>query len=83
METKSTNFQTKTWNSRILLTVPEVAGWARVHPKTVYRWINDGKLEAIQFGPRTYRIPEDAVRKFLRKLGYANLVMPSGKGGKG
>jgi len=61
-----------TWNSRSLLTVLEVAEWARVHPKTVYRWIRDGKLEAIQFGPRTFRIPEDTLRQFLRATGYAD-----------
>ena len=59
-----------TWNARNLLTVLEVAEWARVHPKTVYRWIREGKLEAIQFGPRTFRVPEDAIGKFLNKNGY-------------
>ena len=63
-----------TWNARNLLTVLEIAEWARVHPKTVYRWIKDGKLEAIQFGPRTFRIPEDAIRKFLDKNGYSKSV---------
>lgn len=58
-----------TWNARNLLTVPEVAEWARVHPKTVYRWIKQGKLEAIQFGPRTFRVPEDAISKFLHRTG--------------
>ena len=60
----------ETWNSRNLLTVLEVAEWARVHPKTVYRWIREGKLEAIQFGPRTFRIPEDTLDKFLRATGW-------------
>ncbi len=62
-----------TWNARNLLTVLEVAEWARVHPKTVYRWIREGRLEAIQFGPRTFRVPEDAVSQFLRKCGYGDV----------
>jgi excisionase family DNA binding protein len=66
MQTQTTFLQVGTWNSRNLLTVLEVADWARVHPKTVYRWIRNGKLEAIQFGPRTFRVPEDALRRFLR-----------------
>ena len=66
METQISPQLLGTWNSRNLLTVPEVAEWARVHPKTVYRWIREGRLEAIQFGPRTFRIPEDAVSQFLR-----------------
>jgi excisionase family DNA binding protein len=72
METQAAISQIGTWNSRNLLTVPEVAEWARVHPKTVYRWIKEGRLEAIQFGPRTFRIPEDAVRLFLRQVENAN-----------
>ena len=71
METQTTIVQVGTWNARNLLTVPEVAEWACVHPKTVYRWIKEGRLEAIQFGPRTFRIPEDAVRQFLRQVGYS------------
>ena len=31
----------------------------------------DGKLEAIQFGPRTFRIPEDAIAKFRNQNGYS------------
>jgi excisionase family DNA binding protein len=70
MITQATHPSPGTWNARNLLTVLEVAEWARVHPKTVYRWIRDGKLEAIQFGPRTFRVPEDAIGKFLNKNGY-------------
>ena len=69
MTTQPTHLPPGTWNARNLLTVLEVAEWARVHPKTVYRWIKDGKLEAIQFGPRTFRVPEDAIGKFLQKTG--------------
>jgi excisionase family DNA binding protein len=65
METQTAIALIGTWNARNLLNVPEVAEWTRVHPKTVYRWIKEGRLEAIQFGPRTYRIPEDAVSQFL------------------
>jgi excisionase family DNA binding protein len=75
MTTQSIHSPPGTWNSRNLLTVPEVAEWVRVHPKTVYRWIRQGKLEAIQFGPRTFRIPEDAVSKFIRAGGYQREVV--------
>lgn len=82
MTTQSTHPPPGTWNARNLLTVLEVAEWARVHPKTVYRWIRDGKLEAIQFGPRTFRVPEDAIGKFLQKTGYkkaSELPKPNGR----
>jgi excisionase family DNA binding protein len=75
MATQSIHQPSNTWNARNLLTVVEVAEWARVRPKTVYRWIKDGRLEAIQFGPRTFRIPEDAIGKFLNKNGYNKLVV--------
>ena len=66
------------WGGPIrLLTVAEIASWARVHPKTVYRWIHDGKLPAIQFGLRTYRVPENAVVEYLRQIGYGEMVFSS------
>jgi excisionase family DNA binding protein len=38
-----------------LLTVPEVAGRLRMTTMTIYRWIEDGKLPALQIG-KHYRI---------------------------
>jgi excisionase family DNA binding protein len=75
-------FTTTSWNGQNLLTVAEVAEWARVHPKTVYRWIKEGKLASIQFGPRTFRIPEDAVRTFLLRADRAQsspMPKPNGR----
>ncbi len=63
-----------TWNARSFLTIHKVAEWARVRQKTVYPWIKDSRLEAIQFGPRTFRIPEDTIGKFLNKNGYSKSV---------
>ncbi len=62
------------WMKVELLTVPEVAQWAKVSTKTVYRWIAEGKIEAIRFGSRTYRIPEPSVKNLLREQGYTYLV---------
>lgn len=76
MTTQSIHPPPGTWNARNLLTVLEGAEWARVHPKTVYHWIRDGKLEAIQFGPRTFRVPEDAIGKFLQKTEYRKASEP-------
>lgn len=64
------------WNSVHLLTIAEVAAWARVHRKTVYRWVRDGKLPAIQFGGRTVRVPEAAVAEFLTQINCGNLERP-------
>jgi excisionase family DNA binding protein len=80
MTTHSVQPPPSTWNARNLLTVPEVAVWARVHPKTVYRWIKQSKLEAIQFGPRTFRVPEDAISKFLHRAGHLKKNARTGSG---
>jgi excisionase family DNA binding protein len=83
METQTTTPLLGIWNARNLLTVLEVAEWACVHPKIVYRWIREGKLEAIQFGPRTFRVPEDAIGDFLRQAGYENQPSTLRKTGRG
>lgn len=59
-----------TWNAKNLLNVPEVAEWARLHPKTVYPCIKEGKFVVIQFGPRTFRILEDVISQFLHQVEY-------------
>jgi len=57
-----------------LLTIQQVAEWAKVSRKTVYRWIETGKIPAVKFGNRTYRIPSAAVAEHLRNSGYAHLL---------
>jgi excisionase family DNA binding protein len=57
-----------------LLTIQEVADWAKVSTKTVYRWIADNKMPAIRLGNRTYRIPEKAIIDFLKQNGYDHLL---------
>jgi len=62
------------WMRVPLLTVNEVAEWAKVSTKTVYRWIEGGRLEAIRLGKHTYRIPLPALERYLRELGYSTLL---------
>ncbi len=57
-----------------LLTVQEVAEWAKVSTKTVYRWIADNKIPAIRLGRRTYRISEKDLIDYLENTGYYFLV---------
>jgi excisionase family DNA binding protein len=47
------------------LTVAEVASIMRVSKMTVYRMVHAGELPAIRVG-RSFRVPEDAVHKYLR-----------------
>ena len=57
-----------------LLTVPQVAKWAKVSTKSIYRQIESGKIPAVKFGARTYRIPEKAIIDYLKQIGYDHLV---------
>jgi excisionase family DNA binding protein len=57
-----------------LLTIPQVAEWARVSTKTIYRWIESGKIPVVKFGERTYRIPAGAVIEQLKQAGYENVI---------
>jgi excisionase family DNA binding protein len=57
-----------------LLTVQQVANWAKVSPKSVYRWIEAGKIPVVKFGERTYRIPAKAVIAQLKSSGYDHLI---------
>lgn len=57
-----------------LLTVSQVAKWARVSPKSIYRWIESGKIPVVKFGERTYRIPARAVIDQLKAAGYDHLA---------
>jgi excisionase family DNA binding protein len=47
------------------LTVAEVATVMRVSKMTVYRLVHDGELPAVRVG-RSFRVPEQAVRDYLR-----------------
>jgi excisionase family DNA binding protein len=67
-------FQTSELHQINLLTIQEVADWAKVSTKTVYRWISDNKIPAIRLGNRTYRIPEKAIIDYLRQNGYDCLL---------
>lgn len=48
-----------------LLTSDEVAKLARVHPSTVLRWAQSGRIPAVVLGDRSYRFRVSDVEKFL------------------
>lgn len=47
-----------------MLTVGEVAGVLRVHPRSVQRWASQGRFTAVRAG-RTYRIPRADVLRWI------------------
>lgn len=49
-----------------LLTVAEVAKLLRVHPKSVYRWIYEGKINSCKIGNRI-RFERNQITDFVVK----------------
>jgi excisionase family DNA binding protein len=47
-----------------LYTTEQVANLLQIHPLTVLKYINSGKLRAIRLG-RVYRVTETSLQKFL------------------
>ncbi len=52
--------------SRYLL-VKEVADIMRRHPRTIYRWIEEGYIKAVKV-KGCYRISEEEVRRILHEI---------------
>lgn len=50
---------------KVVMTVEEVAKKLRVDPRTVYRMIEQGMLQAIRVG-RLWRIPKESLDRLLR-----------------
>lgn len=65
-----------------LLTIQQVAKWAKVSTKSIYRWIEEGKIPVVKIGKRTYRIPARAVINQLKASGY-ELDVPEKKPSQG
>lgn len=50
---------------KAVLTVEEVAAKLRVDPRTIYRTIEQGALQAVRVG-RLWRIPKESLDRYLR-----------------
>ena len=51
-----------------LLRPDEVAAYLSLSVKTIYRWIDEGKLEAIKVGEKTLRIPHEAIKTLKKDI---------------
>ena len=49
-----------------LMTLREVADILRIHPRTAYRLVKDGNLDAIRVGTQ-WRITEDALHEYVAR----------------
>ena len=51
-----------------LLKPQEAAPLLRVHYKTVLRLCREGKLRAVRFGSRNYKIPREAIAECIERM---------------
>jgi len=64
--------QTMRYNSKIdFLTVKEVSQTLRLSELTLYKYIREGKLEAVEFGGH-YRIPRSSLNLFIENHKVSN-----------
>lgn len=47
-----------------IYTLEEVGEYFKVHKNTIYRWVKEGRLEAIKIG-RTLRFTQTGLSKFI------------------
>ena len=47
-----------------LVTAKQVAAWTGLHLSTVYRLIEDGRIDVVRFG-RAVRIPIESYRRYV------------------
>lgn len=67
-------FLTQTMSFNIgpsLLTVSEIAAMLRLSTITIYKYIHEKELEAVEFGGH-YRVSVEALQKFLEKHKVSN-----------
>ena len=56
---------TATLPQKELLRPDEVAKYLSLSIKTIYRWIECGRLDAVKIGGRCVRIPRESVEKVI------------------
>jgi excisionase family DNA binding protein len=49
--------------------IRQAADWLGVDPKTIRRWISQGRLEAVRIGPRLIRVDRDSLQAMLNPTG--------------
>lgn len=49
-------------------TAAELAGIFKVSVKTLYGWIDQGKLDAVKIGNRAVRIPREAAVRLIAEI---------------
>lgn len=52
-----------------LISTKEAAAILDVSPRTVVRWIHDGRLPGVKVNPRAFAIPKEAAIKLAGEIG--------------
>lgn len=52
-------------------TIAQAADYANVDPKTIRRWIAQGRIKAHRFGPRLIRVDRESLLELARPVGGA------------
>jgi excisionase family DNA binding protein len=50
-----------------LLTVKQAAEHLQVHPQTVYKLISRRQLDSVRLGPRSRRVPQEALEAYTER----------------
>jgi len=56
------------------MTVAEAAAYLKVTPKTVYRWLNDGKLPGVKIGGNTWRVHRATLEGWMRQRSIERII---------
>jgi len=54
-----------------VMTVKEIADYLDVHPMTIYKYVQDGKIPAFKIGA-SWRIRKDSIRKWMEENEHKN-----------
>jgi len=57
--------------SKQVMTVKEIAEYLDVHPMTIYKYVQDGKIPAFKIGA-SWRIRRDSIRKWMDENEHKN-----------
>jgi len=52
-----------------MMSISETAEHLGVCPKTVRRWIAEGRLKAVRLGPRLIRVDRDSIMALMKPIG--------------
>jgi hypothetical protein len=62
--------------NRTLYTLNEIAEWARLHPKSIKKWIEEENIQVVHLGRNKKRIREREISNYLNESGFEISISP-------